>query len=281
MEVGKKIKLVLDLVANKKCRESFCENYLDENPILSPMIIDYWNLQRIKYKYITKTRMYDENSYSKKKIKEEEMIFLRKSFLFQPLRFAFEQQWLVTQELFAKPTKFCNEEKDYQFYVQSILFKDKRFEVNDSMKLYIKKNDKIQFDLMWQILLIPNVREKIINEYANTMNELVIHVIDNFNLKNCHDKYVKGISFASESSYRKNKIKHEEVFLIKKVFQYSLWLNHVLKYEAIKNVVLDDFLIENEPKSYNDNIKFLKKLTTSVLDEFFSNRLHIDDDITL
>ncbi len=82
MEVGKKIKLVLDLVANKKCRESFCENYLEENPILSPMIIDYWNLKRIKYKYITKTRMYDENSYSKKKIKEEEMIFYVKVFCF-------------------------------------------------------------------------------------------------------------------------------------------------------------------------------------------------------
>ncbi len=281
MEIVNNIKLVMELIDNKKCRESFCRNYLSENPILSPMIIEYWDLNRITKKYLTKERLYDENSYSKKKIKEEETIFLRKSFLFQPLRFYFERQWLLTQELYSEQSKFANAERDYRFYLQTTIFANERFEINDNIQLYIKKNNKIRFDLMDEILENAVVREKIVYEYIKECSQLVFYIIHNFNLKFCIDKYDRNISFVNESSYKKRKLKEEESFLIKKIIEYVIWLKKIRKFERTQRLILDDFMIESEPKSYNENIRFLQKLTVVILESFFKGELDIDADVSI
>ncbi len=279
MGINRRIQVVMDLLPNKRCREAFCKNYIEENPMLSPLIINYWSLNRVQNKYVNKTRLYTENSYSKKKIREEEMIFIRKSSLFQPLRFSFEQQWILSKRLFPEKSKYASTEQDYRFYLQTVVFKSKRFPITENIQIFVKKNNNYRVDLMKEVVEISVVRERIMEEYLETCKELSDYIIYNFQLKLCIEKYIQKISFANKSSYIKNKLKEEEIFFIKKIFQYTIWLQEIQKFDSIQKLVLDDFIIENEPKTYNENIKFLKKLTVQILEEFFSEEMMIDDDV--
>ncbi|WOO87907.1 hypothetical protein RZE82_02980 [Mollicutes bacterium LVI A0039] len=67
----------------KKYREMICKTYIEEDYDLAIAIINNWKLKRIEEKYILKTRMYDENSYSKKMIRVDEKCFINKIHLFQ------------------------------------------------------------------------------------------------------------------------------------------------------------------------------------------------------
>lgn len=80
---SKKIDIFIKCLDIKKYREFLCVAYIEENPKLAIAIIEHWNLKRIEEKYILKTRMYTENSYSKKRIKHDEKYFINKIHLFE------------------------------------------------------------------------------------------------------------------------------------------------------------------------------------------------------
>ncbi len=67
----------------KKYREMVCETYIKEDYDLANAVINHWDFKRIKNKYIEKTRMYTENSYSKRMMRQEEKQFIYKIHLFQ------------------------------------------------------------------------------------------------------------------------------------------------------------------------------------------------------
>ncbi len=75
--------LLKECCANKSTRENFINLVFKDYEDLSFIIVEKYELNRIHDKYISKHRAFIENSYSKKKIKEEEIIFLRKAYVFK------------------------------------------------------------------------------------------------------------------------------------------------------------------------------------------------------
>lgn len=82
------ILLLRECVENKSTRENIIKSGVRTYPVECEKIANIYDLKRVKDKYILKIRNYDENSYSKKKIKEEEVIFVRKVYLFLKLHTA-------------------------------------------------------------------------------------------------------------------------------------------------------------------------------------------------
>lgn len=80
---SKDVDIFIKCLNIKKYRELLCESYIAENPNLALAIIEHWKMKRIEEKYITKTRMYTENSYSKKQVKLDEKYFINKMHLFE------------------------------------------------------------------------------------------------------------------------------------------------------------------------------------------------------
>ncbi len=83
----------------KKYREMICKTYIAEERELSMAVIDNWKFKRIYEKYVTKVRMYDENSYSKKMMRLEEKKFIHKIHLFQTYINFMENQIKFEREL--------------------------------------------------------------------------------------------------------------------------------------------------------------------------------------
>lgn len=69
----------------KSTREAVINKFLNDYTKLSQDIIKHYNLKRFNDKYITEHRNFTENSYSKKKIREEEILFIRKIYTFSQI----------------------------------------------------------------------------------------------------------------------------------------------------------------------------------------------------
>ncbi len=75
--------LLQECCNTKSTRENLINMILSQYEDLSHIIIKKYSLDRIQDKYITKHRTFIDNSYSKKKIKEEEIVFIRKAYVFR------------------------------------------------------------------------------------------------------------------------------------------------------------------------------------------------------
>lgn len=69
----------------KKTRENLVNDFIYQYPELSLLIINESNLQRLADKYIRDFRKYDENSYSRRKIKHEELTFIEQMIIYSSL----------------------------------------------------------------------------------------------------------------------------------------------------------------------------------------------------
>lgn len=280
MEYTTNIRILISIIKNKKSREIFCKTYISENPMLSEHIIDFWQLQRINKKYITKERLYDENSYSKRKIREEEVIFIRKQSIFQPLRYYFEEQRLICDKMFADLFRLENKAIDYEFYRRTILDSSARIKY-PQIPIVFKKNNRVRIDLNNELLEIPELRETVTKEYITKYPELSNLVIEKYKLNFIKYKYFDCIITKFESSYTRSKIKREEIFMISKVFQYSVWLRRLKIFDDIGKTIFDEFLIEQENRSLQDNKLFLELITENIISEYSSESFDIDDDINI
>lgn len=70
-----------ECVENKGSRERMIKQCITDYAEYCDLILDLYKLEKVNDKYFRKIRDYDENSYNKRKIKEEEIIFLRKMFM--------------------------------------------------------------------------------------------------------------------------------------------------------------------------------------------------------
>ncbi len=75
--------LLQECCNTKSTRENLINMIFEQYEELSYIIINKYELDRIKDKYVTKHRSFIDNSYSKKKIKEEEIVFIRKAYVFR------------------------------------------------------------------------------------------------------------------------------------------------------------------------------------------------------
>lgn len=83
----------------KKYREFLCKTFILENEDLSLKVIEEFNFKTIHDKYISKERMYDENSYSKKKVRKEEKNFMYKMYTYTCYLYFKENQKELEEEL--------------------------------------------------------------------------------------------------------------------------------------------------------------------------------------
>lgn len=70
-----------ECVENKGSRERMIKQCINDYYDDCLLILELYRLEKVNDKYFRGTREYDENSYNKRKIKEEEIIFLRKMFM--------------------------------------------------------------------------------------------------------------------------------------------------------------------------------------------------------
>lgn len=273
------IKTLTECLKNKRVREILCQNFVNENPIITEAIIDHWNLKRIDLKYRKKTRFYDENSYSKQKIREEELLFLKRHALFQPLRYYFEEQRILQDTLFNGLSKHENFAADDKFYRATLI---DNFELDyPSSPLVVKKNNRHRIDVSNEIMEISNVREICIKEYLENYEQLILLIIKEFNLKFITYKYINKTITKFESSYTRNKIKIEELFLLNKVYQYSLWLKHIDTFNDLKKGLFNENEFKKENTDTEKNMYFLNTFVENVINAFRDVDFDIADDINL
>ncbi|WOO87446.1 hypothetical protein RZE82_00475 [Mollicutes bacterium LVI A0039] len=75
------VMLLQEIVENKGTRERVIKQSIERYYDLCLKVIAIYELERVNDKYFRQIREYTENSYNKRKIKEEEIIFLRKIFV--------------------------------------------------------------------------------------------------------------------------------------------------------------------------------------------------------
>lgn len=271
-------KIVLRCLDKKKLREIICINYINENPIISSAIIEFWELGRVDIKYRKKTRQFDENSYSKQKMKEEEQIFIKKVLVFQPLRYYFEEQRILNDTMFVGVEVHQNYDVDDNFYKMMVMGKLTNIEFPDN-PLILKKNHRDRLDLTNEIFEVPDIRELVIEEYLLAYNQLVLFIINKFNLKFLRYKYLDNTITKYESSYTRNKIKLEELFLLSKVYQYSVWNNRIAVFHHLQSSLLADSVNEKENRKQPSSNEFLEIFVKSIINEFRDVNFDVADDI--
>ncbi len=79
-----------ECVENKGTRERMIKQCISDYYEDCNIVLELYRLEKVNDKYFRQIRDYDENSYSKKKIKEEEIIFLRKMFMCYKISIACE-----------------------------------------------------------------------------------------------------------------------------------------------------------------------------------------------
>ncbi|WOO87934.1 hypothetical protein RZE82_03120 [Mollicutes bacterium LVI A0039] len=261
------INLFIDVLDNKKFRELICETYIEENPKLSQHLVEFWNLKRINHKYITKTRLYNENSYSKRKIQDEEIIFCRKTAIFQPLHYYFCEQQLINRRLLEDFKQFELNQVDDQFYFDTVISSHKRFDF-PMVPIGIKKNNRFRLQLTSEIVEIAPIREKVINEYFRAYPDLSDFIYTNFKLNFIKYKYIDKTITPFESSYTRQKIKNQESFFIHKFFQYSIWLRRLVIFDDLYEKTITEYLTEHESKTLHENRQFLEVLVKDSIMNF-------------
>lgn len=278
MEEKTNIKLFLKILNQKRLREITCENYIVENPIISNSIIEFWGLKRINMKYRTKERLFDENSYSKQKMREEELIFLKKNSLFQPLRYYFEEQRKLNDILFEGLDKYQNINIDNTYYKESISgkFNDIKMPTNPFV---MKKNNRHRIDLTTQFFQVNEAREVCIEEYMKSYEQFIKLLIKEYDLKFVKYKYVDRIISKHESSYTRSKIKREECFLLGKVYQFSIWNKRVEVFYHLQSALLSNIEINKETKVMSDNLYFLNLLIDEMIDSYLDENFEVAEDI--
>lgn len=274
------IHLLNDIVENKKFRELICTTYIAENFDISKQIVSFWNLNRIVDKYIDRSRMYDENSYSKRKIKDEEVIFCRKASIFQPLEYYFKEQRIINFRLLSTDGKVKLSDVDKQFYIDTVLTKKSRFDFPE-VPIALKKNNRFRLQLTSEIVELASVREKTIKEYFKGYPQLSEFIYSSFKLNFIKYKYIDKTITRFESSYTRQKIKNEEVFFFHKFFQYSIWLRRMMIFDDLSFKLLNEYITEQEGKSLEENKQFIKVLVNNLIENYQDDQSYTDTDINL
>ncbi len=112
--------LLNECCENKGSRENVIHMAFTRYYDASAEIIEMYALKRVKDKYILKHRDFNENSYSKKKIREEEIIFIRKIYIYLRIEKLTKENIMINEEANLITNKFYDDSKyreiDRQIY---------------------------------------------------------------------------------------------------------------------------------------------------------------------
>lgn len=119
-----------ECVENKGSRERMIWQCINDYHEYCHIILELYDLKRINDKYFMQIRDYTENSYNKKKIKQEEIIFLRKMFMCYKISIAcsdalkFKQRANIQTQSVYDDRQYQEVDKQLYTYILSKLFKE-------------------------------------------------------------------------------------------------------------------------------------------------------------
>lgn len=245
--------LMVELLSEKKYREFACSKYIEENPILSKQIIKDFNFKSIENKYILKTRMYVEGSYSKRKIKLEEEKFISKLVLFR----YFQHQIYRDLDFFKKLKKNIKDENiitDNEYKL--IIYIYKEIKKNPECTQLFDIDNQVDIKNILAILELKGVREKMTKYFIKNDLELALYLIEVNQFKRIKDKYILKINKYDNNSYSRNKIKEEEYAFCLKIIALEKW-----KF-TVKDVVEYTNYYENY---FNEEIKLNEEYLLKII----------------
>ncbi len=259
----KEIDIIGELLTSKPFRDEMCHRYIDENALISNDIISYLSLERIKHKYIIKDRMYDENSYSKSRIRYEETVFILTCSIFEPFVHNIEKQLLI-HDNFAFDLKFENLEIARKIYNTLSLHNKAFADLDNMLNSIFSKSEIYRIDILENLLKTKKVRELIIQQYYDYNPIFIEFLVDQYNLKWVNEKYIVKTNSHADTHYARNKLACEEMFFIKKVILYSMWNTYQQEVQSIYDYVeskLEDLHIES---------KYLHELYDLISNKYFA-----------
>lgn len=265
------IKLAYEFKDEKKYREILCTNFISDEPNLSAQIIEFWKLDRVYHKYLSKIRLYDENSYVKRKVREEEMIFIKNSIIYNNFRYfvkaQMEYQWEIEKYF---EIKFIDRKKDLLIYnkCRTSYYKSKY----KSLEFYlIKKNGEVNVELLKEVLQIKSIRNRIINSAMTSSedNKLHMEIINMYNLDRINLKYIRKIRDYDESYYAASRLKEEEIYFILKTFLFELWCRQMVEFHQIEDEARRMFMSKEFQINQDKQDSFIKILIDEYMNEFY------------
>ncbi len=209
------------LLENKAFRDQMCSTYTVENEMITEDIIKNFNLKRFEHKYILKDRMYNENSYSKKKIRFEESIFILLCSILEPFVHNIEKQLLI-HDNFNFDSKYENIASDKKIY-QLLSLDNHHLQDDSAMNLVFTKSEIYRIDILENLICTKKIREQILERHFKFNLELVTIIVNNYNLKWINDKYISKVKNHDDTHYARTKLANEEKFLIKKIILFTTW----------------------------------------------------------
>ncbi len=259
----KEIDIIGELLAAKPFRDQMCKTYIAENQMISNDIINFLDLKRINHKYIIGDRAYNENSYSKSRIRYEETIFILTCAIFEPFVHNIEKQLLIHDNFKFNP-KYENLDIDHKIYKMLSLQSSRFTNFDNILNSIISKSEVYRIDIFEIILKTKKIREQIISEYCEHNPQLLSLLIEQYKLTWVNEKYINKTNLHADTYYARNKLASEETFFIKKVILYSIWNTYQQEVQSIYDYVqtkLNDLDIES---------KYLSELYNLIADKYFT-----------
>ncbi len=257
------IDVIGELLTSKPFRDQMCSTYIKENQMISEDIITYLSLERIKHKYIIKDRLYDENSYSKSRIRYEETVFILTCTIFEPFVHNIEKQLLI-HDNFKFDSKYEKLETD-RFIYNTLSLHNGQFSNSDNiLNSIMSKSEIYRIDILESLLKTKNIRELIINRYYQNDPSFITFLLEHYKLDWINEKYIDKTNLHANTYYARNKLACEETFFIKKVILYSTWNTYQHEVQSLYDYVEDkltDLHIES---------KYLKDLYNIISNKYFT-----------
>lgn len=233
---------IKEILQIKKIREEYISEYLKKDFHLVSKVTRELNLKKIHEKYISKVRKYDENSYAKKKMREEEIYFILMFFSINKV-----------SSVRAKHADLDQREKDFisNFFKKESDFNKERTIVQIDLE-YTKENKSI--------LNEKKVREYIITKLIEYDTDLAKEIINELGILRILDKYIINSRTYTENPYSIKKMKEEEI-------QFIMVGDSIFESVQKFRTIIQEFKKINSLLLNGDenNVEYIKKLYLETL----------------
>ncbi len=232
----------------KQLRESLLNLYIKyyNNDVI--FLIEKYKLKRINDKYILEINQYDQNSYNRQKIREEELLILNILLYTSNAESIIEQLMLSYEE------------------VQEYYCLDNKVKIKDLEEFHLSKcNDSLK-NTNYQLFRIymyeeciknKHFRNTFIHEVIDEHRPMAVKLINELDLRLLKKKYINDEKLIKNGYYH-NKIKNEEIEFIKKMGLMMEWMVFLNKYNnTLYQTMIKEISIETEEKIYDFVMKNL------------------------
>lgn len=234
----------------KQLRENLLNLYLKyyRNDVI--FLIEKYQLKRVNDKYILEINYYEQNSYNRQKIREEELLILNILLYTSNVEDRIGQLSASYDEL-----------QEYYHLENKI-----EIDLRGLREFYLSKFGDVEVKTNYQSFRIymyeecaknKHFRNTFIKEVIETHPVIATKLIEEHNLKLVKKEYINKEKL-STNGYYYNKIKNEEIEFIKKMGLIMEWMTFLKKYNTILyQTLIKEIDSETETKIYDFIMKNL------------------------